>query len=67
MSNEKQCPSSGPIKEMGYLVGLTERAIIYDLFLPDSSFVNKETDAGILDSEPADPVNHISPDTEEEV
>lgn len=48
-----QCPSSGPVKQMGYLMGLTERAIIYDLFLPDSSFINMDTVDGLLTPEHA--------------
>ena len=39
-----KCKSMGQVKELNYLVGLTERAIIYDLFMPDSSFVGQLSD-----------------------
>lgn len=45
-----KCKSMGQVKEINYLVGLTERAIIYDLFMPDSSFIGELTDTSNNDN-----------------
>jgi hypothetical protein len=39
-----KCNSRLPSKDIQYLFGISERAIVYDLFLPDSSFLNKDVD-----------------------
>jgi hypothetical protein len=39
-----KCNARLPSKDIDYLFGISERAIIYDLFLPDSSFLNKNVD-----------------------
>lgn len=39
-----KCETSGFVRDVRYLMGVSERAIIYDLFLPDESFMDSKND-----------------------